>query len=216
MAEGNSWFQTLYTELILRDLFGKIVPKAIALGALLQLFGAQLPTQAASLDSWPGFLFAGLAAGASWLTGFALQGLGEWVGLIRYFPSALDRVGWKTIAEKPLTDETLAGATMQEDVTHTREERYQEFLDDWRKTEKKPGQVQQGERFVVIKEACGNGFIALSLAIPLFVVSRLANAATVKQVVGLAVVVGITLCLREMHFIHVKRQFVYYVQVMRP
>ncbi len=230
MAEGDSMFEALYNRLILRDLFGKMVPGAIALATLLHPYVTDLPIQAASLDSWLGFLVVGLIAGASWLTGFAVQAFGEHSGLLRYFPKALDKVRWRKVKFADLDGNEIAVA----DASTTVEQRYQEFIDDYGRAAKQPAQVQQVERFVVIKEACGNGYLALSLGISLLTVRWLVDgglalysgelppinaedaAVFVKKLVTFAVVIAITVYLRKMHLIHVTREFIHRRQVMRP
>lgn len=87
---------------------------------------------------------------------------------------------------------------------------------------------QQIERLVVIKEACGNGYMALSISLLLLVVDGILDTYNVGTPliqwifselfrVGhvFIVLLGAIYFLRKMHFIHVDRQHDYMVRVLR-
>lgn len=74
---------------------------------------------------------------------------------------------------------------------------------------------QQRERFIVIKEACGNSYLSIAISLLLLIVSflwslRFCFAKKVLPIfTGLLVIVGIIYYLRKMHFIHVSRESQY-------
>jgi hypothetical protein len=130
----------------------------------------------------------------------------------------LEKAPWYKIKKNHMRD--LDGVTISEDTAHTTEERFREFLHDRRKALKEPGHAQQGEHFVVIKEACGNGYLALTLAALLTIIGFAADwiygetVGFAKQLVVLVSMAGTAWYLRKTHLIHVRREFVYCTQAM--
>ncbi len=180
----------LYTNLILRDVFGKIGPGFIV---LITLVVALEPPTSPYKDAYD--FFAGLPTGGwvavlatAWIIGFAVQSIGEIPlcgrHLIRYFPKDVEEKDWRKMT-----------ATFRSRSDH--------------------GRHKLGyERLVVIKEACGNTYVALSLATALFTADYLLEKNNKIQplddlVQGLPVYVLdalIILSLARMHFAHVERQ----------
>lgn len=83
----NSLVGALYGRLLLRDLFGKIVPGWIVLsGVVLRL---DMSTTGSLLAFDSGAVRLAIGAGLAWVTSFALQQLGEFTGYLRYWPDSL-------------------------------------------------------------------------------------------------------------------------------
>lgn len=132
--EGRSthWFTLLYTDFLLRDVFGKIVPGMLV---IVVLFAVSQDDILAALDKLGGvdwWVWVG-AIGPAWLCGFAVQSLGELVRVIRYFPPA--------------------------PKNQTEEKHFREMYGDLRQiwSTASPRERMNHERLVVIKEACGIG-----------------------------------------------------------
>ena len=73
-----------YSRFLLRDLFGKVVPGFIAIGA-----GAASLTSFQKIFEFIGNMSLGawvVAIGIGWLSGFAVQSFGEFTHLIIYYP----------------------------------------------------------------------------------------------------------------------------------
>jgi len=141
------------------------------------------------------------ALGVSWLTAFAIQSFAEKplpgrgsFSFIRYYPKSLDQ---------------------------------QKFYDIYIRFRKNasPDEKQQVERLVVIKEACGNGYVAIAISLLLVVVDAIHGDSILSPVAPassnlwvvvplLIVAVAVVYYLRQMHFIHVQRQYDYMVQTL--
>ena len=84
----KDFFDSTYDKLILRDLFGKIVPGVLfmlcAVGGLLGTDTLRDLTGRLTPMPWV------LTAGFAWLLGFALQYLGERSRLLRTYPAGKD------------------------------------------------------------------------------------------------------------------------------
>lgn len=95
MSELASLFQSFYSHFILRDLFGKVGPGAMLLGAVTVGFtsfsNALDLAGKASLGAW---IVLGAAA---WLIGLSLQGSGELVGFVRYYPKSVTQPVWEDL-----------------------------------------------------------------------------------------------------------------------
>ncbi len=81
---GAELVDAIYGRFVLRDFFGKMIPGLIS---IISAAWALVPPNilGPAIEKLPGFAWLALA-GFSWLTGFALQSLGEWVRLIKYIP----------------------------------------------------------------------------------------------------------------------------------
>ena len=129
---AGSIIDSLYEQFLLRDFTAKIVPGALTLASVFVASGEPTPSLY-TLDRIPFPLWFGVA-GASWIVGFVVQGLGQRSGLIRLWPASVD----------------------------DRDLRYERRLDFSRlATEQDRRQV---ERFAVIKEAAGNAASAAAVA----------------------------------------------------
>lgn len=176
----------LYSRLLLRDVFGKVVPGAI----VLFTFVITLTSPEAGRNTITTLPFGAwiVVFGLAWVVGFAVQSFGEWalpgsMKLLRYFPKDVDEKKWLKLRAKfrihPDYDK------------HT----------------------QNHERLVVIKEACGNSYISLSISTILWLVDRLLDMSAdsvlreVLDHVHLVILdLGVILLLARMHFVHVQRQ----------
>lgn len=90
-----------------------------------------------------------------------------------------------------------------------------------------PEEKQQVERLVVIKEACGNGWIALAISLVLVLLGAIPDSDNILSfaalslsdlwfVVPFLVLAVAAVCyLRRMHFVHVQRQHEYMVQALK-
>lgn len=198
-------FSELYNKFLLRDFVGKIVPGAVLLFSIGSL---ALPTP--RLRLWLSHRTLGwvaIVAGIAWTLTLGLQSAGEWAGLWDYFPRSTSEI--VTVAPDSFRTATL---------------RVDQFL-----ATATDGQKLQYERFVVIKEACGNLFLAICLALPCWVVIALVGNAPFRKpraTSGLlkvrhnasvavrsvtAILTGIVLAmgLYRMHRQHVDRQWMY-------
>lgn len=178
----KSLFESFYGLLVLRDFFGKIIPGAVL---LLAVVWPHVSWQ--TILVWMGsFWFAIFALGLSWVTAFAAQSVGEWIpGGLLYYPKKLG--GDKTFYDK-----------------------LNEFDDVAR-----PEHQQKRERFVIIKEACGNMFFCGMLAFAKVGADLLLWRDSEPSPVPSAALVGILLIfLIRMHHVHVARQNQYMVSVV--
>lgn len=121
----------LYSKLLLRDVFAKITPGAILLLSVWHSF-SDFNTIFEFLSKHSNWLWL-IYLGVSWLTAFAIQSLGEKIGLIRLYTNDINK---------------------------------KDYLDMRYKSDGCPVlERQQRERFAIIKEACGNGYVAIILSI---------------------------------------------------
>lgn len=125
----------LYSSYLARDFFAKVLPGAIVVSALLY------PVVVARGIDWAKFENIPVLAwlfiyGICWIVGFAIQALGEVIGILRAYPS--DEKDDVKILERGIQ-------------FHASEP-------------PEPDRVQR-ERFVVVKEATGNASVAAYLAL---------------------------------------------------
>ncbi len=179
----NNLVDALYARLLLRDIFGKIIPGAVVLFSISASLVGFEPT-VTFLKEMP-FWFWLLYLGASWIAIFAVQALGE-DRLIRYH-------------EKGITYEQSYEQRYKFDKCASEQER------------------QQLERLFVIKEACGNGFLAIAFSTIVLVVGafisydkdylcEILNQSWHVVLFSLGLVAFFVFFLYRMHHIHVKRQ----------
>lgn len=129
----GDFFDAIYCRFVLRDLASKIVPGAITISGVLlitSLAGVRFPRNP-SVPIWL------LMFGVAWITGLAVQALGELTGWIEFFPeSDVDgEVSADTYRERRLRAHRTADAR----------------------------ESQELERFLVLKEASGIGAVAFGL-----------------------------------------------------
>ena len=212
MSDLGNIFNSFYSKLILRDLCGKVVPGSILLLALISSFIKQghLDLTSLPLAVWI------LGFGFAWITGFAVQALGEKTGLIRYYPRILNHKAWTIVAREQLSASELSkkGGSEDEGQKNWMEFYYKfsSIADD--------GAIQQRERLVVIKEACGNTFVALLLTEVKLGLDVVLNGwfsweLWRPHLAAVAIVVCMTVLLSVMHRLHVNRQFVYMMEIVK-
>lgn len=208
----NELAQILYQKFFLRDLLGKIVPGAVFVGVLLWLF-YPLPvadTQQASQPYLLDFLLTNfgttlLAFGALWVLGFAVQTLSEFPFirpiLFASWPRPWDKnsSGFHTerlalfVADRQSTDPT---ATASQGIT--------------------PDHMAQRERFVVIKEACGNTAFGIALGIAAYWAYSIGFAWPQPPCrFSLIILSSCSLVLWVAHVIHRRRQAAYELRALR-
>src|SRR5262245_9511307 len=154
------FFDSCYDKLVLRDLFGKIVPGiALLLGAVGGLLGLEvieILLSKLSVALWV------ITLGFAWLVGFALQDLGQALGLLRTHPHGRKL----TVSEDVLRHHqvpTLAGPT-RELSSATGEDPRDIFYGTWAYFHDvaSPYEKVHAERLNIIKEGCGNAAIAVA------------------------------------------------------
>ena len=165
-------FRNLYTGFLLRDFAGKIVPGLLLIFSIASLFKKPADLYEEAKAEVPVF-FVLLLAAFAWILTLGTQSLAEGLGIFRYFPVFSQTQNSATVP-KPSTTAKSAGfmsnlfspgpdATFDKDTLDV-----DEFQAKASEDEK-----QQYERFVVIKEACGNLFVAAILCIPLWSARKL-------------------------------------------
>jgi hypothetical protein len=150
-------FKELYTSFLLRDFAGKIVPGCFLLLSYSVLF-AQPGEIIKLITGKISVVSIFLVAGFAWTIVLGLQSLAELTGIWHYYPPNAG-------AEMTIQSDVIAG-----------------FLQV-----ACPDDRQQYERFVVIKEATGNLFVAGILAVPpwtWWLVSQLSSAEARQAVWG--------------------------------
>ena len=197
MNDLGQLFDAFYSHFILRDFFGKIAPGTIFLSALALWFKS--PTDLLEISKGIPLVLWLLFLAIAWLAGFAVQSFGEYefraLGpLILYDPRFPEKADY--------------GADFHVD--------YRDLL----RTGEYPQDDRQIERFVVIKEACGNGYVAILLSIGVLALKVGHNIALNfgvglldHELVATAQVIvfllPIMVLLRRMHYEHVWRQYEY-------
>ncbi len=184
MSDLSNLFNALYSQFVLRDFFGKIVPGFLLIMSIAISLTSLRETNE-YLKSMSGWMWV-LTGGISWIGGFMIQSFGESVKLFRIFPKTLS---FSDFFRKLIRFEMLS----------------------------KTIQVGQGdlERLVVIKEACGNSYIALIIASLILLLNALFNKSQTIvinsfQLILIACTILFSIYfLRRMHFEHTERQNMY-------
>lgn len=191
MENSKSLFDAFYDRLVLRDFFGKIIPGLMLLSAIYFCLPSQLnnvPKLAyiQSISSLGWLAISGLA----WLLTFSVQSFGESIGrkkLIIYYPTDI----------------------------FSNDEEYFEFKIKFNEVALKD-EKSQSERFVVIKEACGNGYVTIVISWLLITLYLVAEYIQSKEEVYKTLkdnwpiflfTIFVFYYLRRMHYIHVDRQY---------
>jgi hypothetical protein len=176
--EMKGIFDSLYDKLILRDIFGKVVPGTLLISAVVvSLSGPDVTYQL--IDKMTFVLWMAVI-GFAWLIGFALQYIGERLRLLRTHPPGRD-----------------SSETRQ--AFYPKWAKFQRLATDYEKL--------HAERLNVIKEACGNASISLLLTSLVFC-AKLIKDGNMKSLIALlfvGFVLAIAFCLWRMHIIHVER-----------
>lgn len=183
MEEVKNIFNVIYSHFILRDLFGKIVPGSMVL-IMLVWYSANFSylEKLFDLSLWPWLILIGLA----WIIGFAIQSLGEFfLGWFkwgyRYFPKVEGIKGKKRELENW----------------------YNIYVIEFLNTYATENEIKLDERMVVIKEACGNGFIATILILILYWSHE--HSIIINEFSIILTVIGAALW--RMHVKHFERQY---------
>jgi len=170
-------FNAFYRRFVLLDLFGKIIPGAIFLitvSWIIVNIGDAYNFYNYFTNLWVWIIFIGI----SWLTGFAIQGFGEvtsrnkHIKNFRYYPESINfnsKLEWvKEIKNYyPELKEKNGETKLDTDLWH---KIYIFFHDISNQSQK-----DNVARFVVIKEACGNGYIALIFSLFLLIFNFVGN-----------------------------------------
>ncbi|MCH7761148.1 hypothetical protein IIA15_07100 [candidate division TA06 bacterium] len=233
MAVVNQIFDAFYTRLVLRDIFGKVFPGLVVLLAFGEWFK---PTD--ELLEWLhdlSLIQAAALVAASWIAGFVVQSLGELRGegigrLIHYMPRLEHEQNRQRNNAESEKGKTEGGWDDTIQVARTLRTLFREHTSGARDAD----QRMQYERFVVIKEACGNSYVAVMTyaAIKLLFFwfnifaekdcsadsvarwkSGMPDLLSLSPIIVLAVV-AIT-ALRVMHIKHVHRQYEHVVSVLQ-
>jgi hypothetical protein len=216
--------EALYSRFLLRDVFGKIVPGTLL---LLSLVHPYFPMWSGLKEwPWPVWLFL---IGLSWLLGFAVQAFGEKTHIIRHYPKVLEKIGWREIrAHDPqLMDLNGKRIPGEYQILHG-EKNWADFCHDFNEVASKDFTLpERVERFIVIKEACGNGFVAMILGLSKVLVyltikssvicylSEIRQDLQMLKHIGLLALVGlVVVALFFMHRIHVSREFCYMITAL--
>jgi hypothetical protein len=150
-------FRNFYTGFLLRDFAGKIVPGMLLLFSVCTIYyDPKKLFQSVSKDL-PIYVIIFLA-GFSWTITLGTQSLADGLGIWHYFPDAgqiaageSPKIGfWRNLLSRG-DDSAFDKDTLDVDEFQSKASEDEE---------------QQYERFVVIKEACGNLFISMLLSVP--------------------------------------------------
>jgi len=135
MSDLTSLFDALYTRLLLRDFFGKIVPGSFIILAIVISLPpySDLYFRDGKMLRVHVILALAIFLGVAWIIAFAVQAFGETFKLIKWHGEKTDR------------------------------EFLKKRVDFGRRASCR--ESQQLERLIVIKEACGNGFLSLLLGV---------------------------------------------------
>jgi hypothetical protein len=203
MGELGSLFDAFYSRFVLRDLLAKVAPGAIFLFAVFLIFAEsveKLICYLAKLSFWTWIILVALA----WIAGITIQSIGEKFRLIRYYPK------WK-------------------DDNKTEKLNYKTWLKMRTEFLKKPdSEKREDERLGVIKEACGNGYVAFLVSSIILIFYGTMNTFVFhntpldyKRIKVLPLLAAVIIALifiyflRQMHFIHVQRQYDYMVEYLK-
>jgi hypothetical protein len=231
MSDLRDIIDSLYRQFLLRDSAGKIIPGLILIAAVcilgLGYFKATYHVHGlgnsfiTGLVNLPIILWL-LIMALGWLIGFAIQSIGEWCRLILYYPrrnwayhffADVPHTPWREFLQNPGNNPIEMRDRLRPVFFEGNDDfewyafssKFTSFLDK----DATPDEAARIERLVVIKEACGNGYISLTLSAILLTFGfwllfdrncLFAVGAALPLLAGAA-------ALARMHFIHVRRQF---------
>lgn len=163
--------EAFYSRFILRDLLAKITPGAIVL--LVVCSNINFDNIVVELLKSSNLIVCILFFSIAWIVGFAIQGIGELLGLIKYHEN------------------------------EEAEKNYHRFL-----IEGKEDQQKDVERMVVIKETCGNSYVALLMVLVITLTNKILNNNWLVKgdIINYIMLLIFIISLRYMHNEHVKRQ----------
>lgn len=195
-------FSDLYNKFLLRDFVGKIVPGGVLLFSLASMYCR--PVRVALYLKRASVVQVAFVTGFIWILTLGMQSLSEYGGLWSYFPQISQGAAPEDQYCEKLVDKS-------EVEFCKRAMRVAIFMRGASESE----QIQY-ERYVAIKEACGNLFAALILSLPAWLVSYLLYRkpslkgllpfrTAVMSVTGAALLFGVA----RMHIQHVGRQWMH-------
>ncbi len=187
-SELTTIFDSFYTRFVLRDLLAKIVP-----GATVLLTISITVTDPkcvfdylADLRFWTWIFLTAF----SWTVGIAIQGIGDKIRLIRNYPK------WEVPGQREFKLETW----------------YKKIIEFHRVASE--DEKQKLERFGVIKEACGNEYVALFIpTILLFI--RIVKLYDFDLAVAIIIVIIFMCSLCYMYHEHLQRHYKYLEEVLK-
>src|ERR1700733_8974321 len=209
-------FRNLYTGFLLRDFCGKIVPGLLFLFSIATLFRSPRELFEYLTKEIPTATLVFLA-GIAWITTLGTQSLAEGMRIWSYFPDEVQTTVPQPQSKIGIWANVL---TRGDDSIFDRDT----LLIDEFQFKASEHEKQQYERFVLIKEACGNLFMAILLSLPALVVGMVSRSSVFTQkwsqmgsrvkfmpspVVGTGCIylVLVMVGLHRMHAQHVHRQF---------
>ena len=213
MSNLGDFFSSFYSKFVLRDLCGKVVPGSIVLFALVSSVVWQEPTAVFDIPVAGWVIIYGLA----WIAGFAVQALGEKTGGIRYYPKILERKAWEDLLPVDLSSIEMSKPGGNKDFG---QRNWLGFYNCFHGIASDAA-TQQRERFVVIKEGCGNSFMALIVLEIMIVLDVVLRWEMSWDTLRPHLASGVLLCvltyfLFVMHRLHVNRQFLHMLTVLKP
>lgn len=230
VGTGFGLFDAFYSRFLLRDVVAKVIP-----GLLLLL------TYASVIKS-PEYIIAFFKPGMSvwmwlatfslsWIVGFAVQSFGETFGMIEYFPRDIDNFISKNYEKRKLSDVInsipkvfdFRGNSLKK--TLARQKYYRNVISFYALTVGSPSLRLERERLLVIREACGNAYLAIIFSLITCAISYfLIENGKIRTFVAhhgehnILVVVIIILCiawsLHKMHKRHVNHHFLFICEVL--
>ena len=224
MSTFDTVFRSLYTGFLLRDLCGKLVPGAVLLFSISLLFrhpseSLRLLSKETPLACWL------LVAGLTWTIALGVQSFAEGVGIWGYFPaqSSVNTDGCPPIGGS--NSGAVGGLRAFFSGGDESDFDYKTMCVDEYQAKASEDEKQQYERFVAIKEACGNLFAFALFSVPAWLFRWWADraetnnvrryATTGKYMLIAAYGFGILVGLHRMHEQHVHRQFSFAANLVR-
>ena len=180
MSDLSNLFSAFYSQFVLRDFFGKIIPGFLLILSIAVSLTSLKETDK-YLESMSGWMWL-MTGGVSWIGGFLVQSFGEACGFFRAFPK-----------------------------NSTPKESFRKLIRFSSSLQLKDHERRTLERFVVIKEACGNSYIAISIASLILLSDKLFNKSHVtleafQLIMIVCLIIFSVFFLAHMHFKHVKNQ----------
>jgi uncharacterized membrane protein YdfJ with MMPL/SSD domain len=188
----------LYSQFILRDVLSFITPGAIVVFAATYVF---YPKLLHSPIHW--LLFIPLF-GVCYIVGFALQCFGELFGFIRFTPYG-ERSWGKRVGIFSCSFTHDYDKTDKSNIWWWEEQK--ELTEFFEATAGNEGAQQGHERLVVLKQMCGNGFIAIFIAGIFALVYFFCLCTCAKITLGVSLAIILLGSLFWGHRVHMLRQY---------
>jgi hypothetical protein len=211
MEMWQAVFRNFYTGFLLRDFVGKIIPGLFFLFSVCTIYYEPKKLFQFVTKDLPVYTIIFLA-GFSWTITLGTQSLADGLGIWHYFPEDPKEASQPTVKipfwrnllgrgdDSAFDKDTLDVDEFQSKATEDEEQQY--------------------ERFVVIKEACGNLFISILFSIPAWLFGYISRRPSPKAkihsqprltvtsaILGALYVVVILIGLHRMQAQHVHRQY---------